>query len=124
MTGTESTAVQRLDINPADLLVDRNIRLDTRLDSDFVASVKDHGVLIPIIAVRTTDGALRVRFGHRRTAAAIQAGLDTVPVDVIGDEGSDDAAEIERVITQHVENAQRTDLSVRDELNVVEQLSA
>ncbi len=124
MSATENTGVQRHDVNPNELLVDCNIRLDTRLDGDFVASIKDHGVLMPIVAVRTNDGALRVRFGHRRTAAAIQAGLATVPVDVVGDEGSDDAAQMERVITQHAENAYRANLSVQDELNVVEQLSA
>jgi hypothetical protein len=37
-------------------------------------------VLQPIIAVRTVEGELRVRFGHRRTLAPIQAGLQTVPL--------------------------------------------
>jgi hypothetical protein len=36
--------------------------------------------------------AIFERFGHRRTLAAIEAGLDAVPVDVIGNEGEDDAA--------------------------------
>jgi hypothetical protein len=33
MSATESTAVQRLDVNPTDLLVDRNIRLDRMIET-------------------------------------------------------------------------------------------
>jgi ParB family chromosome partitioning protein len=44
-----------------------NIRTDARLDKAFVASIKDFGVLVPITAVRTVTGDVRVRFGHRRT---------------------------------------------------------
>jgi ParB family transcriptional regulator, chromosome partitioning protein len=70
-----------------------NIRTDARLDKDFVASIKDFGVLVPVIAVRTAGGDVRVRFGHRRTLAAIQADLGTVPVEIVGDEATDDAGQ-------------------------------
>ncbi|WP_167762195.1 ParB/Srx family N-terminal domain-containing protein, partial [Blastococcus sp. CT_GayMR20] len=76
--------VQQLD--PHSLLVDANVRHDTRADADLVASVRDLGVLVPIVAVRTADGRLRVRLGHRRTLAAIEAGRPTVPVVVAADE--------------------------------------
>jgi ParB family chromosome partitioning protein len=79
---TTTTSVARVDLDPRDLLVDVNIRTDARLDKDFVASIKDFGVLVPIIAVRTAAGDVRVRFGHRRTLAAIEADLATVPVEV------------------------------------------
>ncbi len=61
---TTASAVERIDIGPRQLLVDLNIRLDERLDKDFVTSIKDLGVLMPIVAVRTTGGELRVRFGQ------------------------------------------------------------
>jgi ParB family chromosome partitioning protein len=95
-----SNSTQLVNIDPKTLLVDTNIRKDVRLDKDFVASIKELGVLVPITAVRTASGDIRVRFGHRRTLAAIEAGRDAVPVDVIGTEGQDDAVQVERIITQ------------------------
>jgi ParB family transcriptional regulator, chromosome partitioning protein len=98
-----TTSVTRKDLDPRELLVDVNIRTDARLDKDFVASIKDFGVVVPIIAVRTAAGDVRVRFGHRRTLAAIEADLATVPVEIVGDEATDDAGQIERILTQHAE---------------------
>ncbi len=120
---TKST-VERIDVDPRTLLVDLNIRHDTQLNKDFVASIKELGVLVAIGAVRTSTGDIRVRYGHRRTLAAVEAGQATVPVEILGDEGTDDAAEIERIVTQHAENAHRASLTVSEELGVVEQLSA
>jgi signal transduction histidine kinase len=61
-------------VDPSTLLVDTNIRSDATLDKDFLASIRDLGVLVPIVAMRTEDGALRVRYGHRRTLAAVTVG--------------------------------------------------
>jgi ParB family chromosome partitioning protein len=80
MTTVEPT-LEMLD--PATLLVDLNIR-EAKLDKDFLASVKDHGVIEPIMAVRTEDGQVRVRHGHRRTLAAIEAAQPLVPVYIAG----------------------------------------
>jgi len=66
-------------IDPSLLLLDRNVRRDAAPDKTLVESVRDLGVLVPIVAVRT-EGGIRVRYGHRRTHAAIQAGQATVPV--------------------------------------------
>jgi ParB family chromosome partitioning protein len=119
-----TTSVTRVDLDPRTLLVDVNIRTDARLDKDFVASIKDFGVLVPITAVRTAAGDVRVRFGHRRTLAAIEADLATVPVEIVGDEGTDDAGQIERILTQHAENTHRSPLLQNEQIGVVEQLSA
>src|SRR5215211_7846503 len=121
---TAASPVTRVELGPRSLLVDVNIRTDARLDKDFVASIKDLGVLVPITAVRTATGDVRVRFGHRRTLAAIEADLATVPVEIVGDEATDDAGEIERILTQHAENAHRTALTDSEQLGVIEQLSA
>jgi ParB family chromosome partitioning protein len=118
------TQTQRVDLDPKTLLVDVNIRKDSKPDKDLVASIKELGVVVPIIAVRTANGDVRVRFGHRRTLAAIEAGRDTVPVEVVGDESTDDAAQIERILTQHAENVHRTGLTAAEEVEVVAQLSA
>jgi ParB family chromosome partitioning protein len=119
-----TTPITRVDLDPRHLLVDVNIRTDARLDKDFIASIRDLGVLVPITAVRTAAGDIRVRFGHRRTLAAIEADLATVPVEIVGDEATDDAAQIERILTQHAENAHRAGLTDNEQVGVVEQLSA
>lgn len=113
--------VQHLD--PRTLVMDpaTNIR-EAKPSREFTASVHDHGVLQPIRAVATEDGRARVRFGHRRTLAAIAAGLDTVPVivhptDGYVDEDTTRLAEIERVSTQYAENTHREGLSAGEQLD-------
>ena len=67
--------VQHLD--PRGLLTDRNVRhpsaADAAADRRMAASVRDAGVLQPIIAFVTDEGYARVRIGHRRTRGAIAA---------------------------------------------------
>lgn len=110
------------DVDPATLLVDVNLRSATTADKDFVASLKQFGVLQPVIGVRTADGDVRVRFGHRRVLGAIEAGLPTIPLVVIGDEGTDKTATIERLLTQYAENEHRAGLTKTETVDVVEQL--
>jgi ParB family chromosome partitioning protein len=119
MTATPITVEQ---IDPAALLADVNIRTHASLDKDFLASIKELGVLVPIVAVRVEAG-LRVRYGHRRTLAAVEAGHATVPVVVVGDGNADSADEIARIVSQWHENEQRAGLSTSDKLAAVEQLS-
>ncbi len=110
-------------VDPATLLVDRNIRTDLHLDKALIGSIKENGVLVPITVVR--DGEhLRVRAGHRRTAAALEAGLDLVPVVITADEDNSDKAQAGRVIGQIVENAHRRSVDDTDTVNAVAQLAA
>lgn len=70
ITATPINGATTIDqVDPATLLVDRNVRQDARLDREFLASIRDLGVLVPIVAVRVAEGSLRVRYGHRRTLA-------------------------------------------------------
>ncbi|MFC7571571.1 ParB/RepB/Spo0J family partition protein [Klenkia terrae] len=101
-----------------------NVRHTTTADTDLVASVTEHGVLVPIVAVRTAHGEVRVRMGHRRTLAAIEAGRATVPVVVVADETSDDAGTVHRLVTQWAENEHRAGLSNAERVDVIGQLSA
>jgi ParB family transcriptional regulator, chromosome partitioning protein len=119
-----SPAVSIEQVDPASLLVDLNVRLDARLDPAFCASIKDLGVLVPIVAVRTAEGQLRVRFGHRRTLAAVEAGAATVPVVVAADEATTDTASVERLVGQWAENEHRTGLTNAERVGVIEQLAA
>jgi ParB family chromosome partitioning protein len=118
MTTTTSPTIEQVD--PATLLVDGNIRTVAGLDKDFLASIRDLGVLVPIVAVRAEDGQLRVRYGQRRTLAAVEAGRAQVPVVVTGPEDADEAA---RIVTQWAENEHRAGLSTADKVAATEQLS-
>lgn len=110
-------------LDPHTLILDTNVRDEADLDAEFVASIKEHGVLIPIAAVRDDDGQVRVRAGQRRTLAAREAGLSTVPVYVrpatVGDET---ARLVERVTEQIVENDQRRQLTNAQRARGIQQM--
>lgn len=111
-------------LDPSTLLVDLNVRHDARLDSAFLASVKEHGVLVPIVAVRTAEGGVRVRYGHRRALAAVEVARPVVPVVLIADEASDTAAQVQRIVGQWAENEHRTSLTVAERVGAMAQLAA
>jgi hypothetical protein len=132
MSTTTTGQLELVHVPPGSLLVDRNIRLGLDIGDEFVESLRTHGVLQPIVAVRVVrpdgngegnDYALRVRFGNRRTIGSITAGLAEVPVLVAGDEATDDPAEIERILTQLAENDDRQALTTLDHINAFEQLA-
>lgn len=119
MTDTTNGAAPTVDqstgtlehLDPYSLKLELNVRDTAALDAQFVASIKEHGVLIPIAAVRNQNGVW-VRAGQRRTLAARQANLRTVPVYVRPATDGNEAAElVERVSEQIVENDQRRQLS-------------
>jgi ParB family chromosome partitioning protein len=117
---TTALARAALLADPRDLLIDANIRTDVRVDPDLVESIREIGVQQPITACRTGDGRIRVRYGHRRALAAIEAGLDLVPVFIIRDGDGDGDAD--RIIGQHAENTYRDSLTAADQAGVVTQL--
>lgn len=119
---TDQSTIEQVD--PRTLLVDRNIRHQLGIEPEFVASIREDGVLQPITVVRTQTGDYRVRFGHRRAAAAIEAELETVPVIVRGEEYADDGAHIDRLVGQWVENEQRTGLTNAERVDTINQLAA
>ena len=85
-----------------------NVRDSVDLGKEFLASLREHGVLVPITAVRGDDGVVTVRNGQRRTLGAREVGLATVPVYVLPANASDDTAEaVERIVHQIVTNDQK-----------------
>lgn len=99
-------------VDPNTLHVMANVRDEAVITVEFQASIKEHGVLIPIMATRDFAGRLCVRAGQRRTVAAQIAGLATVPVYVRNlTEGDHNAETIQRVAEQIVENDQRRALT-------------
>ena len=112
MTGT----LEHLD--PQTLLIADNVRDDAALDAHFLASVREHGVLQPITATRSADG-VEVRDGQRRTLAAREAGLVTIPVYVLDGAGTDAA---ERITHQIVTNDQRAALTDAQRVKGINQM--
>ena len=110
-------------LDPATLLLETNVRDEASIDAAFLASIKEHGVLTPIAAVTDAEGRVHVRAGQRRTLAARQAGLSTVPVYVRpAREASDTEALLGRISEQIVENDQRAELTNAQRLRGMQQL--
>lgn len=99
ITGT----VEHLD--PSTLNIGDNVRNEAALTKAFLANIAENGVLVPITAVRDDDGTVTVRNGQRRTLAAREAGLTSVPVYVMPHAAVDSTDEtVQRVIHQIVTN--------------------
>lgn len=113
MTVNTTTTGTLEHIDPHTLLVETNVRTTTPLDSGFVDSIRQVGVLTPLLAWRDQDGGVHVRAGQRRVLAAREAGIATVPVYVV-DAGDDDTAR--RIVEQVIENDQREALTDADRI--------
>src|SRR3546814_12887822 len=75
------------------------------LDPEFREPVRTHGVITPVTATRLADGAIVLRDGQRRTLAAREVGLASVPVLVREDTTDDDKTrEFERLAHQVAAN--------------------
>ncbi|MFJ6003946.1 ParB/RepB/Spo0J family partition protein [Arthrobacter sp. NPDC092385] len=120
---TQPTSAPTLEmIDPRTLTVDVNVRKDAALTPEFVASIKEHGVIEPVIAHRKDDGdgttTVHVLMGQRRTRGAVEAEAPLIPVMVVAS-----PEEAERITTQVVENVQRSALTDADEADAFHQLS-
>ena len=118
-THDETPPRECIDVDPTTLIIGDNVRAAAHLDRQFLASLREHGVMNPIQAVRADDGTLTVKRGQRRTLGAVKAGLATVPVLVV----SEDTDEADRIVKQWHENERRDALTETDRLAAVEQLT-
>lgn len=118
MTTTDQGTSQIALVDPTTLILEANVRTDVALDPEFLASIKTHGVLTPVLAVRAEDG-LHVRAGQRRTLAAVEAGLTAIPAHVV----EADSDEVRRIVEQMAENEHRLDLTDRDRIGAFQQLA-
>ena len=78
---------------------------DENAMNDLTNSIREHGVIMPLVVNRNADGTFMIIAGERRYRAAVRAGLDRVPV-VIKEL---DAREIQEISL--IENLQREDLN-------------
>ena len=107
---------QRWLIDPTLLQGGSNIRGDLRVGPEFVETIAGLGVLKDIDVYPTLTG-LVVLDGHRRHRAAIEAGLETVPVRIV-----DVAGELERIGLQLTENDAHEHTSTVDRARAINQL--
>lgn len=112
-----AAGVALVEVPATDVVIEDNVRTAADLDPAFLASVKQHGVLLPTIGYRNADGAVVVRDGQMRVLAAREAGT-TVPVFVTA-RGDSKAA---RIAEQLVANERRTALTDGDRLAAYRQL--
>jgi ParB/RepB/Spo0J family partition protein len=85
--------------------------------TELVRSIKSHGVLQPLLVLPTNDDGIHlIVAGHRRHAAAIQAGLDRVPITVR------DLNESDVIEAMLIENTSRDDLTINDEVTAIAKL--
>lgn len=110
--GLQEIEVDRIGPNPAQ----PRQQFDTALLEQLAASIREHGVLQPVIVRKADDGGYVLIVGERRWRAAKMAGLARVPAVV--KEASGQAA-IEMAL---VENVQRADLSPLEEAGAYREL--
>ncbi|MBV9283325.1 MAG: ParB/RepB/Spo0J family partition protein [Acidimicrobiia bacterium] len=84
--------------------------------SALTASVRELGVLQPVLVRQADDGSYQLIAGERRWRAAKRAGLQMVPAIV---RTADDTASLQQAL---VENVQREDLNALDEAAAYQQL--
>ena len=107
---------QRWLIDPTLLQGGSNIRGDLRVGPEFVETIAGLGVLKDIDVYPTLTG-LVVLDGHRRHRAAIEAGLETVPVRIV-----DVANDLDRIGLQLTENDEHAHTSTVDRARAINQL--
>lgn len=120
---SEVTDAELLWVDPRELIIGDNVRLDAALDKAFVADIAERGVRQPIPVRREDSGALVVRTGQRRALAAIEAALVRVRVLVEPEQITDERAQsIDRILDQLGENEHRSALSDAEEAQATQQL--
>ncbi|MGW4366994.1 ParB/RepB/Spo0J family partition protein [Nocardia takedensis] len=105
-------------VDPARLEIPENVRKDFRLEDhpEVTDSIREHGVLNPILVIRMPDGTLAVRDGQVRTLTALAYEIPQVPVYIRDYDPDVDAteAEIARIFEQITVNDRRIALTNGD----------
>jgi hypothetical protein len=83
---------------------------------DLRESIRQHGVLQPVVVVPGEDGKYDIVMGERRWRAAVAAGWTEIPCIIRAQGGDGDRELVDRLIVQQViENTHRAELSIFDE---------
>jgi len=110
--GVQQVAVDAIQPNP------RQPRIHFKEDdlAELAASIREHGVIQPLIVTAKPDGTFTLIAGERRWQAAQKAGLRTVPV-ITRQANNQELLEIALI-----ENVQRSDLNSLEEAEAYRQL--
>jgi ParB family chromosome partitioning protein len=93
------------------------------LRPEFLSSLREHGVIVPLTAIRDAQGRTLVREGQCRTLGARQVGLTHIPVLILTSRGADTAADtIDRIVHQLVANDHRSALTDAQRARGVQQM--
>ena len=86
--------------------------------TELVESIKNSGIMqnLTVVPNTDTDGEYTVIIGHRRLAAAKEAGLQTVPCVIV------DLSPQEQLATMLLENMQRSDLTAREQAEGIQMM--
>jgi ParB family chromosome partitioning protein len=90
---------------------------DEQSIDELTRSVREHGIVQPLVVTRTSDNRYRLIAGERRFRAAQKAGLQSVPAIIKELMQESDALQIALI-----ENIQREDLNPIEEANAYHQL--
>ncbi|TXN29783.1 ParB/RepB/Spo0J family partition protein [Lacisediminihabitans profunda] len=108
MSNTETgTSIRVQYVDPREVVIKANVRTDVNLTREFVASIKRHGVIVPVIGHPGEEGRVTVEEGQRRILGAIEAERFEVPAYIVP--ASD--TEAIRIIRQLIANDQRAELT-------------
>ena len=94
-----------------------NVRQNIGDVSELADSIREQGVLEPLVARRVSADNYEVIIGARRLTAAGQVGLSSLPVIV------QDISDVDATIRSLVENIQRGDLSLEERVEAYQRLS-
>ena len=110
--GVQQVAVESIQPNP------RQPRIHFKEEdlADLAASIREHGVIQPLIVTPKSDGTFILIVGERRWQASQRAGLKTVPV-ITRQANNQELLEIALI-----ENVQRADLNSMEEAEAYRQL--
>jgi ParB family chromosome partitioning protein len=111
-SAVRNIAVDKVDPNPNQ----PRLALDQANMEDLAASIKEHGVLQPVLVRTESGGRYQLVAGERRWRAAMAAGLEAIPALI---EDIDDETALEISI---IENLQREDLSPLDEALIYDRM--
>jgi ParB family chromosome partitioning protein len=113
-SGYESIPISNILRNPRQ----PRSQIDQEELAELAASIREHGILQPLIVCPTEDGEKYLLIaGERRLIAAGMAGLDSVPVVIR------DASEQNRLELALIENVQRTNLTPLEAAEAYRQLA-
>jgi ParB family chromosome partitioning protein len=110
--GVRNIDVERITPNPEQ----PRLSMDQSSLDELSASIREHGVLQPILVRPLVGGEFQLIAGERRWRASMAAGLETIPALV---EEIDDDTALEISI---IENLQREDLSPLDEATMYDRM--